>query len=392
MAITVIATPSGTPSANDALWHVASSDNSSNTDFKYVFDIWVNGEQKIRVKPWPDPTTGKMYFDAGPTVRNEFTYEWFEPLNTTAYVAQPDMSGQVGIGYQWRIGEDFSGVTTLNMASGDVSAYNWAPPLFKRRVAGLSDRLNKWLTNRPLTAWIGSSTEPQSTDSENLFVGFYTDASTVSLKVDTFTFDNQNDNSVSGTPVAVESGFIQLNIGQTALYNELNIIIDDTIKYYDVWFNDLEKIRVYTKCNPKYQCIPIHFLNRWGLWDTLRFDLVSRLSMDVERKGFGKRDHKLTDTGVEYMSDANRYYEGKINYSNKENWTYKLNADAMTDEDYEWAAELFASPQILLETDGYFYPVTVKSNNYEYRKYVNDRLKALEVEFDFNSPRYTQLR
>lgn len=114
--------------------------------------------------------------------------------------------------------------------------------------------------------------------------------------------------------------------------------------------------------------------------------------MKIDRKGFGKRDYEFNGNSVDYMSSANRYYEGKIDYSNKANWTYKLTADAMTDAEYEWMADLMQSPQILLEIDGYFYPATIKENDFDYRKFVNDRLKALEVEFEFNSERYTQLR
>ena len=77
MAITINTTPSGSPSVHDNLWHVCSSDNSGSTDRKYEFDVWINGVQKIRIKQYPEPLNGKAYFDAGPTVRNEMTFNWF---------------------------------------------------------------------------------------------------------------------------------------------------------------------------------------------------------------------------------------------------------------------------------------------------------------------------
>mgnify|MGYP000382032280 FL=1 len=384
MAITINTSPTGTPSVHDGLWHVCSSDNSGVTDMKFVFDIWINGVQKIRVKQSPEPVTGKAYFDAGPTVRNSMTYAWFEPTNNSAYVDQPDMSGQVGIIYGLRVGEDVSGVTTTNMASGEVSGYNWAPPLFKRRDYGLADKLNKWLTNRPLYA--------NTALTENLFIGFYTNT-TLTLKCEKFNASNQTIGSVlSGSPTAVPDGFVQMNIGTTALSATLSTTFDDSVKYYDVWFNSLDKIRVYLVCNPKYTCIPVHFLNRWGLWDTQRFDLVSKLSMDIERKGFGQRDYQYNGNSVDYHSEYNRYYEGKINYNNKANWSYKLNADALSDAEWEWIADLMQSPQILMEIDGYHYPVTIRKTSYDYNKHVVDRLKPLEIEFEMNTSRYTQLR
>lgn len=387
MAITINTSPSGSPSVHDNMWHVVSSDASGSVDFKYVFDIWINGVQQIRVKQFIEPSSGYGYFDAGPTVRNSMTYQWFEPTNAGAYVAEPDMSGQIGIVYQLRVGEDVSGLTTSNLANVDVSGYNWAPPLFQRRVAGLPDKLNKFLTNRPAYA--------NTKLAENLFIGFYTTPGT-SLTLYCKKYDASN-NQIGATlndPESriIEKGFVQMNIGTTALSATLSTTFDDSVKYYDVYFNAYDYIRVYLVCNPKYTPIPIHFLNRWGLWDTQRFDLVSKLSMDIERKGFGQRDYRFNGTSVDYKSSANRYYEGKIDYSNKASWSYKLTADAMTDAEYEWMADLIQSPQILMEIDGYTYPVTIKKNSYDYNKYVNDRLKALEIEFEINSDRYTQLR
>ena len=384
--ITQIASPSGTPSVHDNMWHIVASDNSGTTDFKYVFDIWIDGVQKIRVKQFPEPQNGKAYFDAGPTVRNEMEYDWFEPINSSVLVAQPNMQGQAGIVYALRIGEEVSGTTTLNMASGQVSGYNWAPPLFKRREITLTTKANKWLTNRPVTNF-------KTKIGENLFAGFYITpgVSSVDFKVEKFNGSNTSQ-GVTTTAISVTGQFLQLNIGTTAIQATTGVLIDEFTKYYDVWINSLEKVRVYIKCNPKYTPYPVHFLNRWGMWDTQRFDLVSKLEMKIDRKGFGQRDYRFGATSVDYHSSANRYYEGKIDYSNKANWNYKLTADAMTDSEYEWMADLIHSPQILVEIDSYFYPVTIKQNDFEYRKIVNDKLKPLEVEFEFNSERYTQLR
>lgn len=381
MAITINSNPPSGSSVHDAMWHVATSDNSGLTDMKYVFDVYIGGVQKIRVKQYPEPDNGKAYFDAGPTVRNSMTYAWFEPVDT-AYASQPDMNGQIGIVYSLRVGEDVSGVTTSNMASGEISGYNWCPPMFNRRVTGLSTKLNKWLTNRPLLA--------KTKEGERLYTGFYTDTA-LTLHCETFDGSNTSITSVAGSSTPVPNGFVQMNIGTAALTALLGITFSG-VKYYDVWFNSFEKMRVYLTCNPKYTPTLIHFLNMWGLYDTQRFDLVSKLTMDVERKGFEQRDYKLNGNSVDYYSSSNRYYEGKLNYSNKAAWTYKLTADAMSDDDYQWMADLMGSPQILLEHGGYCYPVTIEQTNYEYSTYVNNRLKPLEIEFKLNTNRMTQLR
>lgn len=390
MAITINTNPAAGSSVHDNMWHVVTSDNSGQTDFKYVFDIYVNGVQKIRVKQFPEPGTGKAYFDAGPIVRNEMTYQWFEPTNAGAITYEPGLGGEAGIIYALRVGEDFSGLTTLNMASGEVSGYNWAPPLFQRRVVNISDKIDKWFTNRPLIT--------NTKLAENLFVPFYTTpGQELTLCLDKFDANNNQIGSQFTTvPANYNNGFIQLNIGTTALSATFSTTFDSSVKYYEVYFYNgfinYDKIRVYPVCNPKFTPVPIHFMNRWGMWDTHRFDLLSKLNMKVDRKDFGKRDYQFNGNSVDYMSTSNRYYEGKINYSNIANWTYKLNSDALSDDEYVWLAELFTSTQILMEIDGYCYPVTIMRDTYEYNKFVSDRLKAFDVEFEFNSSRMTQLR
>jgi hypothetical protein len=145
-------------------------------------------------------------------------------------------------------------------------------------------------------------------------------------------------------------------------------------------------------CNPKYQSYNLHFMNNLGMFDTAKFGLASRLSMDVNRKGYEKRDYTLNTTSVTYYDANNKYNSSKVNYLNQNNFTYKLTMDAPTDAEYEWLDELISSPQIYMEIDSYYYPVNLKNTNYEFSKYVNNRMRVLEVEVEMNQTRYSQLR
>jgi hypothetical protein len=133
-------------------------------------------------------------------------------------------------------------------------------------------------------------------------------------------------------------------------------------------------------------------MNHLGMFDTAKFDLASRLTMDVTRKTFAKRDYTLGATAVSYYDANNKYVSSKIDYLNKKDHSYKLTMNAPTDAEYEWLAELIDSPQVYFELDGYYYPVSIKNNNYEYSKYVNNRLRVFEVDIDINQTRYSQLR
>lgn len=390
--ITIIDSPASGSTVQDSLWHLVTSDSSGVTDFKYVFDVWINGEQKVRVKKFPEPSNGVGYFDAGPIVRNYMTYEWFEPLDTVL-CTQPNVSGEVAISYDVRYGEDYTGVTTLNLASGTTMAYNWRPPLFKRRVTVLADKIANYFTNRPLVAnAILNSTN-------RLMVPVYYQQE-MFITVTTYDQPGNIIQTVTDYPsygITIPNNFIQLNISPSAINNHFGTtVIDEAVSYYLLEFKgptqDTLPFRVDLICPGVYTPMPLHFVNAWGMYDTALFNLVSRLNMEAERKSFTQRDYSFGSTSVEYYDTNNVYRESKINYRNKAVHSYKLTMDCPSDGDYQWLAELIMSPQIYLELDGYFYPVTIKTNNYEYSTIINNRMRPLEIEIDVNQTRYSQLR
>lgn len=376
MAITNIAYPSGSPSLQDSLWHIFDS-NITSADLKYVMDIYVGGTQQVRVKLFPEPTSGIGYFDAGTIVRNTMTYEWLTP-NTNVLMCEPSVSGQVAQTYQYRIGEEYSGVTYLNLASGNVTAYNFVPPTFKRKVADLSAYNGKALSNR--------SNEINVSLGDNLYIGVK-DVS--GLVVSTY---NASNTKIADTTYSLggTKAFGQLNIGSPALNNPTAVITSD-VKYYIVQIGS-SSYKVNLECNPKYTSYNLHFMNHLGMFDTARFDLASRLTMDVMRKSYQKRDYSLGASAVSYYDVNKKYVSSKIDYLNKKDHSYKLTMNAPSDAEYEWLAELIDSPQVYFELDGYYYPVSIKNNNYEYSKYVNNRLRVFEVDIDINQTRYSQLR
>jgi hypothetical protein len=376
MAITNLGYPSGSPSVQDTLWHIFDS-NISSPDLKYVVDLYVGGAQQVRVKLYPEPVTGIGYFDAGPIIRNTMTYQWLTP-NTNVLMCEPNVSGQIAQTYQYRIGEETSGVTTLNLASGNVTAYNYVAPTFERKVADLSAYNGKALSNRP--------NEINASLGDNIYIG----AKDVSgLVVSTYNFSNvkiaDTTYSLGGT-----KAFAQLNVGSPALNNP-TAVITSSVKYYTITIGT-STYRVNLECNPKYTSYNLHFMNHLGMFDSAKFDLASRLTMEVQRKIFEKRDYTLGASSVSYFDANKKYVDNKVNYLNKKDHSYRLTMNAPTDSQYEWLAELIDSPQVFFELDGYFYPVIIRNNNFEYSKYVNNRLRVFEVDIDINQTRFSQLR
>ena len=390
MSIT-LTNPTNYPSLQDNLWSIAYSSNSGQVDFKYVFDVFVDGVQLVRTKVFPEPSNGRGYFDAMPVVSNEITYGWFNPVRDTIGIplTQSDTLNQKT--YQIRVGEDYSGLTYLNLASGNVTAYNYSAPLYKRRQINIFQKDGNWLTNRPLFIKAKRTDKILIPLLDITGVHFFP-------TIKSYNASNTLIATYSDTSNFEYSKYTQIDIGVEAvnkysLYYGGSEIITNATSYYTVQMigSGLEQspiIRVNIDCNPMYTPVNLYFINAFGMFDTARFNLASRLNMDVERKTFEQRNYTFNNSSVDYYDANNVYNESKINYGSKSNHSYKLTMDYPTDAEYQWLAELIVSPQIYAEIDGNYYPVTIKTNNYEYSTYTNNRLKALELEIDLNQTRY----
>jgi hypothetical protein len=383
MAITSLINPTGKPSIQDNLWHIATSDNSGQVDFKFVFDVYNGTEQLIRAKVYPNPTNGKGYFDAGPVVRNEMDYSWFNPSGEF-FSVELNESGQIAQTYTIKVGEDYSGVTNLNLDSGNVLAYNWAAPLFKRRINDLSAKDNNFLTDRFLNAYVNFG--------EDLYIGVN---SLNDVQIQKFQNNGTNTSSSTYTPSPGTAEYYQINASPDAVNTLIgSSFIDSSTNYYLVKINAGGvniQLKVNVICNGKFTPIPLHFMNSYGVFETARFELVNRLSKNLERKTFEKRDYEFNTSSVDYYStneSNHKYVESKINYGSKINWNYKLTMYPPTDSDYQWLSQLIDSPIIYAEIDTEYYPVTIVETNYEYSKHDFNGLRPLELNIEMNQKRF----
>jgi len=398
MAIATLIGPGTLATVQDDLWHIALSDNSGQTDFKYVFDIYnaTTSQQLIRVKLYPEPTNGRGYFNAAGIVRNEIKFDWFVPVQSTAsykpFLNNIALDGRAGVSYNIFVGEDYSGITTLNMASGNTVAYNFAPPLYKRRQIDYSS-IDGWYSNRPLITKCQLQQKlliPYKAEGVNVATG-------MAIRVKA---NNQASAYTGNLTNFLTTQFIQLDIGPETLnlYLQANGVaypyIDSGTSFYDVEVYSLDttsystKLRVNIECQPRYSPINLYFINQWGMFDTACFNLASRLSMTTERKTFSKKDNTFNNSSVTYFDSKNVYNESKVNYGSKSDYNHKLTMDFPTDEEYEWLAELISSPQIYADIEGNYYPITIQDTNYEYSKYENNHLKQLEITIELNQTRF----
>jgi hypothetical protein len=408
MAITIQSSPAPYSSMHDDLWFVSSSTNVGQTAFKFVYDVYVNGSQVSRTKVYPSPSAEGSYgvFNASPMVRS-FVTNYFEPSGSSILVASND---KIKVDSQIRVGEEYvSGgnlITIPNVASGALASYNYYPPLFadilfvnNNTPLVLSDYYDNLLLENFTDDWITERDNEKITIEygDNFYATYFKiTAGTYSAWVDVI--------NESGTVIDTVSGGITFS-GEMNLFNcqagHINTfagrtLITEATYGYNVYLKRgvavSRKLQFIQKCYPKYKQYNLHFLNRLGGWDTMKFALVNRRSTELQRASYRRNDWQLSGNTMSNIDAYNKYNETTLNYAIQHKDRFHLISDWVSQQDYEWLGQLFASTIVYMEVQGAYFPVTISSTNYEYKLETSDKLFNFEIDIEVGKYLTSQFR
>lgn len=410
MAILQLFVPQPYVAAQDSIWITAESDAYTYDNMKYVFNIKNNLTQEIIIttKVFPDISNGWGYYDIHSIVKNLFDYTWLQKYCNSddlvehqldPYLSQGKIEILVEIGEEYYIGQDLTQV--LNQQSSTFWVHNYIPRIFERP---LSSSNNSYLYNafnalgnghyyashRPRNSNAKIYYSAISNNKDPIYIPYFTDNFS-GWNVKTYDANGSlltnNSMSYSWSPVGTEPTWFQFNFSPFAINNALGstIVNIDSINYYIVETISGDKFTIYLDCDPDQSAIQLHFMNSYGMFETARFKCANRLMMNVQRKSFERKDVTFETEKVRYAIQK-AYNERKINYDGIISHSYKLTMDYITDEEYEWLAELIYSPQVYLynQDSGMLYPVTIKNTDYEYVKHKYDRLRTLQIDVELN--------
>jgi hypothetical protein len=380
MAITVLQTPGTNPSLHDDLWFVASSNNTGQANFKYVFDIYISSTIVARIKLFPDPVEDSVAFNAANIVRN-YWLSYFKP-STTQTAFNYD-GNDIYVAFTIKYGEEYDGTLYTNLTTANYKAYNYYNPLFRDWSADYFGAFDgKFLTNRDKNNLYVGYTEKLFISYLN--IGFPDVAIRLKVSVDGGTVQNGSTQLVDEfTMFDVSPAAINTYFGST--------IIPSTFTKYTVRVNDGETITVYNSCS-KYTVETLHFLNQLGGYDTYTFRLVNKQESTAERKNYDRPGWEFSsDTMSRY--DANkRIYAGVRTFSVNQSVVFRLTSDWLTETDHNWLRELIMSPEVYLEKSGYFYPVTIGTNNWSQKIRNVDKTFNLTLDVNYSKKVNSQYR
>jgi len=404
MAITINSTPATYPSMHEDLWFVASSTNVGVTNFKFVYDVYIDGAQVSRNKIYPSPSAEGSYgvFNASPMVRAYVT-NYFEPSGSSVLVAS---NNKIKVDYQVRIGEEVSGGVITNLASGSYSAYNYYSPLFGDIFTEngniplvLSNYYDNLLIENYTDDWLSDR------DNSNITIEYGDQFFITFLKITGGAYklwvQPTNEDGTFGTSVSgsiTMSGEFNLFNFQAAAINAWagSDIITQSTYGYNVYITlgaaTTRILRFRQVCNPKYRQYNLHFLNRLGGYDTMAFRLVNRRRSEFQRTSYRRNPYQLSNGQMTNIDTYNKYNESTYNFAIQHSDYYNLTADWLDDQDYAWLAQLVASPIVYMEVQGAYFPITIRNTNYQYKYQIADGLFNFDLEIEVGKYLNSQYR
>ena len=393
MAITVNSVPEAYASAHDDLWYVVTSTNVASTNFKFVFDVYVNSVQVARVKQYPDPSTNKGYFNVANIVRN-YLSSYFKP-NTTQTLFSYD-GDDIYVTYEIKYGEEYGGTLYTNLTNVTYRAFNYYNPPFRDpSTSYFSNFVTKWISNRDLS-------NIDCAFSEKCHIGWMNASGTTTSMTATIQKYSESGATV-GSPSTGASETISsqalLDISPAAINTYLGSSFISSSDYaYGVKLNysstSSQEIKVKLACNPRYTPISVHFLNQLGGYDTIFFRAVNRESRTVESKLYQQMNwqYNAGTTSMRSYDSFKRINPGGVKYTVNQTVTYALKSDYLNQTNYNWVKELIASPEVYMEVNGYYYPFNISTSNWQEKLRVADKMFNLEIEGEVNQKINSQFR
>lgn len=372
--MTILTAPGNNSSVNNEMLFIIQDakalDPVTYPNYKYVLDIYVDGELKARLRSTPDPVNNLGKFDVSVVLR-----DYVPAYGLKANYASMTESYNIKLSYTCKLGEEYGETLYLNLVTDSErqTAKTYAPRPF------LTSDILSSVVNIP-------SNRPFSTSGSKLdkwllipYLG------NVSGQLD-YRVRDEGGNLIDQGSITDTGELIQVNLGLDKVAVAIGLTpenvtaassIDFDFAGGDIYYH-------YYKCN-RYPPINLAWLNPYGAYESQSFGLVSRKSNQITRKEFAQLPYQVNASGEVSYDSNGVMYGSKKGYGSTVKVSMGLTSHLLTDGEYQWLADLFNSPDV------YFFstvldrwvPCSISDSNYEYRTFLNSRLKPLQFNINF---------
>ncbi len=363
MALSILSYPSDTSSVTNEMLFVINEATKANDevtypDYKYVLDVYVDSTIVARIKVNPDPVNRFGIFNISDILRDYVPSYGFD-------ISSDKVDYDVRLAYQVKLGEEYDGTTYTNQVI-DSERYCFrsyaARPYLSSAVLA-----NGLASNMPST--INSLGYPVT---HNIFPYFSNVSGISDLSV---TYKNDAGETVDSGSFG-NSDFVANKIRQ---FNVQSSVLDASYALLTGPFS----LRINYICS-KYPVQTLVWLNPYGAYESQTFGLVSKKSIEIEKKSFEKLNYQINASGEVSYSTGGVFYGGKRDYNKRVKTRYSLTSHLLNEDEYSWLADLFISPEVYILYNEYWIPVSIERNNYDYNTYQNSRLTPLQFDVEFS--------
>jgi hypothetical protein len=144
----------------------------------------------------------------------------------------------------------------------------------------------------------------------------------------------------------------------------------------------------------RHQLFRLHFLNRWGRFDSYTFKGSSKQTTSIKRAQYQKFTGNTVDNGGLLSWQNKSYARGNVVFDTEETEQYALSTDWLTEDESTWLQELVSSPAVYWQIDPADSTKTIAINitdtSYEVKKYANKKMFGLNLSMQLAQPNYRQ--
>ena len=375
MSLTLLTYPADTCSvSNEMLFVIQESvkavDPVTYPNYKYVLDVYVASALVARMKVNPDPVNSFGIFDVSKILQNYATYGFADLGQKSDH--------NIKIDYQVKLGEEYSDTIYTNLITDSARScfQTYKPKPFTSSVAivdGLASNMPAITNQHRSNAHVIFNAIFDNTSPNDFVVVFKNENTTIHTE------------DIVNTDYAVANKIRRIDLGSlftTWAGQSTHVLITCGSEI---------SFRINILCNAKYTPYTLVWLNPYGGYESQSFGLVSKKSIEVDKKYYTKLDYEINASGVVSYKADNVYYGGKRGYASKVKTKLSLTSHLLSDGEYTWLADLFASPDIYFYDGSNFIPVSITETNYEHRTYLNSKVTPLQFSIEFGTDYNTQL-
>ena len=134
-------------------------------------------------------------------------------------------------------------------------------------------------------------------------------------------------------------------------------------------------------CNTNYTAYELHWLNRWGGFDSFVFDGKSNQDTDINRTFAKYATDRISGTTLVYTTSAQRTRAFHTGTSE----SYSLNSRLLQDFEVSGLEDLISSPEVYWKSPEGFVSVNVGGNVYEHSRAENGKVFNLSLDMTINN-------